>query len=1381
MQKKAVWVILGTVLATILASITLIFTVGPRVSADTEENEPTIGILDQESYFEIYEGTTYRLFYGLSEEGKNYADNFDYLKIVIPDTITKVGEMSTSCSFGDYRSKIIEVVIPSSVTEIESMFRMCTGLSSIEIPDSVTYIRDAFYGCTGLTSVVIPSSVTCIDQDTFRGCTGLTSIEIPSSVTRIGLSAFSDCTGLTSVNYLGTIDQWVAINWGSASANPVYYAKKLKINGVEVTNAVLTNATSIGQYAFAGCTGLTSIEIPSSVTSIGDCVFRGCTGLTSIEIPSGVTSIGDSAFYGCTGLTSIEIPSGVTMIQREVFYGCTGLTSIEIPSSVTSIGISAFKDCKGLTSVVIPSSVTSIGNYAFSGCTGLTSIEIPSSVTSIGQNVFANCTSLTSFAIHCTRVGGYMFSGCTGLTSIEIPSSVTSIGNYAFYGCTGLTSVEIPSSVTSIGISAFEGCKGLTSAIIQCNNLSSSMFRGCIALRSIELSATVQNINYNNDTFNGCTNLESIMIDPNNTKYTSRDNSGNEVNAIIIKSDHSLYLGCKNTVIPINVTKICYPGFAGYINMSAVFIPSSVTIINRDTFFGWTSQQKIYCEVASKPDNWHSSWNYGCSADVIWNARSAVFESNGTRVASQYFVNGGRVTQPTNVIRDGYTLAGWYTDANCTNKYNFNAAATASLTLYAGWNCTVSFETFGGSYVRSNSVVTNHKVTNPGTVYKSGGFVFAGWYTDAECTNQYNFDSLVTENMTLYARWNYSVSFNSNGGTNVGTQSIVSGGKASRPTDPRRTGYTFIGWYLGNEVYDFDTPVVQPLTLQARWQPNVNTINFDLNGGIGEAEPQEVESGKMVTKPNDPTNENYAFAGWYLNNSQYYFGSVVTSSFTLQAKWGYVVTYDYGFDNQSETEVVVDGECAYYMWPDRDGYELVGWNLNGSEYDFDTPVTEDITLVAQWEPWHYEVYFDSGEGSWVDTQYVAFGNTADVPDDPTLDGYKCIGWYYWSYEQCFDEYLGYWDWTYVERKFDFSTPITEDIYLEAKWVEVCVVTFDANHDQITADYEAAIGYPLDSVPTVTREGYVFCGWYLDDNLFDFDSAITENITLQAKWGHVVTFDTDGGSEIAPQLVIEGDCAHDCVPTKNHHSFDGWNLNGVAYDFDTPVTADITLTARWILAKYWVYFDSNGGSDVNPQNVTYGEIPDEPQEPTREDYFFCGWYVIVSNGSGDNGFNVVEYEFDSPITEETVLTAVWKKICRITFDSLNFGVVESCEVCEGDLVEEPVINREGYNLQGWYTDLMCTHVYDFTSPVVDDLTLYAKWETVSSEEQGNNQTENPTDDLGENVTQNSEQNNRVVPGANSNYTGLVAGVAGGVGTVILAAVGVMVIVLVKKRK
>ena len=172
-----------------------------------------------------------------------------------------------------------------------------------------------------------------------------------------------------------------------------------------------------------------------------------------------VTSIGEYAFFYCDGLTSITIGNSVMRIEEHAFEGCSSLTSVTIPNSVTSIGDGAFISCKGLTSINIPNSVTSIGSGAFSGCSNLTSITIPNSVTSIGGSAFSGCSSLTSITIpnSVTSIGDQAFYDCSGLTSVTIGNSVTSIGDQAFWGCSSLTSITIPNSVTSFGDRAFDG------------------------------------------------------------------------------------------------------------------------------------------------------------------------------------------------------------------------------------------------------------------------------------------------------------------------------------------------------------------------------------------------------------------------------------------------------------------------------------------------------------------------------------------------------------------------------------------------------------------------------------------------------------------------------------------------------------------------------------------------------------------------------------------------------------------------------------------------------------------------------------------------------------------------------------------------------------
>ena len=186
-----------------------------------------------------------------------------------------------------------------------------------------------------------------------------------------------------------------------------------------------------------------SIEIPSvvtyngeeySVTSIGDWAFDGCTGLTSVTIGNSVTSIGDWAFSGLSGLTSVTIPNSVTSIGDWAFNNCTGLTSVTIGNSVTSIGGYAF--------------VTSIGKEAFHYCSGLTSVHI--------TDIAAWCNiSFGDYYSNPLRYAHHLYMNGSEITDLVIPNSVTSIGDWAFNNCTGLTSVTIGNSVTSIGGYAF--------------------------------------------------------------------------------------------------------------------------------------------------------------------------------------------------------------------------------------------------------------------------------------------------------------------------------------------------------------------------------------------------------------------------------------------------------------------------------------------------------------------------------------------------------------------------------------------------------------------------------------------------------------------------------------------------------------------------------------------------------------------------------------------------------------------------------------------------------------------------------------------------------------------------------------------------------------
>ncbi|MBR4729652.1 MAG: leucine-rich repeat domain-containing protein [Prevotella sp.] len=517
--------------------------------------------------------------------------------ITIPNSVTSIGELAFYQCSG-----LTSVTIGNGITSIgDSTFYGCSGLASITIPNSVTYIGNgAFAGCSGLTSITIGNGVTSIGGSTFYGCSGLTSITIPNSVTSIGDLAFFGCSGLNTIN----VDAGNTIYDSRDNCNGIIETESnTLIFGCQNTN-IPSSVTSIGNKAFYGCRGLTSITIPNSVTSIGDNAFFRCSSLTSIAIPNSVTSICDNAFDGCSGLTSITIPNSVTFIGGYAFANCSGLTSIDIPEGVTSIGFCAFLNCFSLISVTIPNSMTSTGAWtfrdcsslasvkigsgvtsidegSFSGCSSLTSITIPNSVTSISDQAFDGCSSLTSITIPdgVTFISNHAFSGCSGLISIDIPEGVTSIGYCAFLNCYSLTSVTIPNSVTSIGRYAFQNCSGLTSITIPdgVTSIGEDAFEGCIGLTSITIPNSVTVIE--SLSFNGCSGLTSVTIP----------------NSVAQIGDYA-FMGCSSLTsvdIPNSVTIIGDYAFMGCSSLTSVAIPNSVTIIGEGTFHNCTSLTSI--------------------------------------------------------------------------------------------------------------------------------------------------------------------------------------------------------------------------------------------------------------------------------------------------------------------------------------------------------------------------------------------------------------------------------------------------------------------------------------------------------------------------------------------------------------------------------------------------------------------------------------------------------------------------------------------------------------------------------------------------------------------------------------------------------------------
>ena len=300
-----------------------------------------------------------------------------------------------------------------------------------------------------ITKIIIQPGVTSIGSYAFFECVNLIDITIPNGMMQIWAWSFEGCSKLPSIMFPNSV--------------VTLYTGALK-NCTSLTSVTLPqNIESLGDSLFEGCKSLASVQIPNTVMRITSRLFYDCNSLTNINIPSSVTEIGSLAFHGCSSLANLTIPNSVIYIGDGVFGQCSSLKNMVIPNGITDIKSTTFEDCDNLVSVSIPNSITSIGWNAFYGCSSLKNIAIPNGVTSIGSRAFYGCSGLASVTIpNVTTIEYETFRGCSGLTTVVIPSTVTTIEDYAFEGCSGLTSIEIPLNMSNIGRGTFYQCDNLS-------------------------------------------------------------------------------------------------------------------------------------------------------------------------------------------------------------------------------------------------------------------------------------------------------------------------------------------------------------------------------------------------------------------------------------------------------------------------------------------------------------------------------------------------------------------------------------------------------------------------------------------------------------------------------------------------------------------------------------------------------------------------------------------------------------------------------------------------------------------------------------------------------------------------------------------------------
>ncbi|MBO0454686.1 InlB B-repeat-containing protein [Candidatus Enterococcus murrayae] len=721
------------------------------------------------------------------------------------------------------------------------------------------------------------------------------------------------------------------------------------------------------------------------------------------------------------------------------------------------------------------------------------------------------------------------------------------------------------------------------------------------------------------------------------------------------------------------------------------------------------------------------------------------FETDGgSAIPKQTVEDGAKASKPTDPTKAGYDFTGWYKDADCKEAFDFDKETiTKATTIYAGWKAKakekfeVTFETDGGSSVTKQTVEDGSKVSKPSDPTKAG-YDFTGWYKDADCKEAFDFDKeTITEATTIYAGWKakakekFDVTFETDGGSAVTKQTVEDGSKASKPTDPTKAGYDFTGWYKDadcKEAFDFDKETITEVTtIYAGWKVKAKEkfdVIFDSNGGSVVAK-QTIEDGSKATEPTDPTKAGYIFEGWYKEQTFLtlfdFTNETITENVTLYAKWkqeditipSHQVTFELDNGEAPIKQEVQDGEkLARPLDPTKPGYKFAGWYKDAQHtkvFDFDNEtISANLSIYAKWEKLEeYRVTFDTGGGDPLDDQMILEGDCVVAPADPTRPGYIFTGWYK--------------DPNGLEE-FDFTKEISEDTIIYALWKqETYQVDYQTNGgDEIESEIVNS-GELITKPEEPSRAGYTFEGWYKDKELteaYDFNTPVTENLVLYAKWlknvetEYTVTYEVNGGSKVASETVKKGELfGKPKDPSRESYTFAGWYTDKEltkAYDFNTPATENLVLYAKWVQnveTKYTVSYEVNGGSKVASETVKKGNPFTKPNDPSRSGYTFEGWYTDKELTKA--------YDFATPATGNLVLYAKWvqnvEKEYTVTYETNGGSKTESETVKANTPFTQPTApSKEGYTFEGWYTDEELTQAYDFATLATSDITLYAKW-------------------------------------------------------------------------
>ena len=1122
-----------------------------------------------------------------------FQDCFNITSINIPNSVTFLGNQSFSgCSSLQF------VTIPNTVTSLGNhIFSYCSSLTSVIIPNSVTSIGYwAFGECTNLNMITSKATIPpAVQNNTFSGVPPTSAIYVPCgsvSAYQTAWSYFSnfigvpmqgscgpslswilDCNGTITISGNGEMQNYDHYwNGGSLVSSAPWYPLRNSINTVIIENGV----SNIGSNAFFSCRSLESVTIPNSVTSIEDSAFNGCSSLFSVTIPNSVTSIGVGAFGNCHSLFSMTIPDSIISIGDYAFAECWGLESVTIGNSVETIGESAFEDCLSLIKITIPNSVISVDYWAFYNCSSLESVNLGNSLESIGWGAFGDCHSLISITIpnSVTYIGDWAFEGCWSLESVIISNSVNSLGNHLFSNCSSLFSVIIPDSVTSIGNNAFSDCSSLESLTIGNSvvTIGDWAFSYCQSLSSVTIPNSVTSLG--DWAFYYCSSLESLTIG-NSVTYIGRDAFYN------CSSLESVTLGNSLETIEGGAFNECYD--LKTVNFNAINCDTMV-----DVFFDCPNleQVNIGSEVIKIPDS--AFWGLsGLTSITIPNSVKTIGD-----FAFAHCDGLESVTIGNSVVTIGNLAFAYCSNLNMiTSKAAIPPAAVQSSNTFSGVPPTAVIYVPCGTataYQTAWSHFSNFiEVPMQGNCGPSLSWILDcnGTLTISGNGEMPDYDSL---NFASSAPWySYRNSINSviieDGVTSIGScafpncsslESVIIGNSVLT---------------IGGEAFD-DCGSLESVTIGNSLEM-IGSHAFSYCGSlisitfpnsvisIGDGAFYGCDSLTTIAIPSLVTSiENYAFGNCssitavinlsgnpqIISDNVFY--NLALSNVTLQVRGKSIPLYqntvvwqDFGQIIYDEDFLVTfepqngDANFLEYVYlnemveipenPSKEHYTFNGWYKEGVEWDFNTPITEDITLSAQYNPINYTITYvlNGGTNHPDNPENYNIESPIITLQEPKKDGYSFVGW--------------------VEGNIIESGSIGNRTFT-AKWEIVnYVITYELNGGTNNPDNPEiyTIEDYIELNPPI-KEGYT--GSWQEGSIIELGTI--GELTFTAQWtliNYSITYILNGGSNNPDNPVTYTIEDYFELKNSNHecYIFEGWAEGNI---IELGTIGDLTFNAQW---------------------------------------------------------------------------------------------------------------------------------------------------------------------------------------------------------------------------